>query len=83
VWMVLAFQDEKGALEPSLRLNDLVFWSVDLKVSFTLLNFAASDVRHIAVELLGDTLIFFFVVSLGGKECQRFPMWCHGASSRG
>jgi hypothetical protein len=57
--MVLAFLNETRVLEPILRIDDLVFWSMDLKGAFTLLSFAESDVRHMVVELSEDTLIFF------------------------
>jgi hypothetical protein len=39
VWTILASLDEKRVLGSSMGLNDLLFWSIDLKRAFTLLNF--------------------------------------------
>jgi hypothetical protein len=60
---VLTFLDEKGVLELSLGLDNLVFWSIDLKGALTLLYFAESNVHHMAVEL---SYFNFFLCSIFG-----------------
>jgi len=63
--MIWEFWEREKKLNPNVKWEDLRLWKMDLKGAFTLLNFKAECVKHVAL-LLQDGLIVFFLCGVFG-----------------
>ena len=59
ICMIWKFWEREKELDPTVRWSDLRLWKMDLKGAFTLLDFKATCVKHMALLLHGGLIVFF------------------------